>query len=261
VEDLETTAFTLRTRAFGESDLIAVFLTSDHGKLSGIARGAKRSKNRFPGPALEPFHEVRLRFARRPHSELAFLHECRVVTSHHGIAASVEAFAWASYLSELTEAVAQPGDAAPELFSIFRETMARLAAGETPEPLAHHFILTLLDIAGWRPDFERCGICDEAVVPAIRPLLDPRGSGVICARHEAERSGHEGGHESFRPSRRIIDGALLGYIAQAREDASVADASVLRAATALLDRLIDLNLQRKLKSRRFLAEIRASPST
>jgi DNA repair protein RecO (recombination protein O) len=259
VEDLKTAAFTLRTRPFGESDLIAVFLTADHGKLSGIARGARRSKRRFSGPALEPFHEVELRYARRPHSELAFLHECRVVRSHHGIATSIEAFAWASYLCELTEAVAQPGDPSPELFSTFRATMQALTDTDAPEPIAHHFILGLLEIAGWRPDFARCGICNAEVVAEIRPLLDPRGSGVICARHEAERAGHEGDEADFQPTRRILDDALLAYIGEVRNGVADADPAVIRAATALLDRLIDLNLQRKLKSRRFLAEIRASP--
>ena len=82
----------------------------------------------------------------------------------------------------------------------------------------------------------------------------------MWARHEAERSGYEGDLESFRPSRRVIDDALLDYVVAAREGVVEAEAAVLRAATALLDRLIDLNLQRKLKSRRFLAEIRAGNS-
>ena len=76
-------------RAYGESDLIAVLLTEDYGKLSGIARGARRSRRRFSGPALEPLHEIELRFKRRAHSELVFLHESRVVESYDGIAANV----------------------------------------------------------------------------------------------------------------------------------------------------------------------------
>jgi len=56
----------------------------------------------------------------------------------------------------------------------------------------------------------------------------------------------------------IIDQDLLRYVASARE--AVPDASnttLVATATALLDRLIDMHLQRPLKSRAFLGQLRA----
>jgi DNA repair protein RecO (recombination protein O) len=256
VEDVQTDAFILRTRAYGESDLIAVALTLDFGKVAGVARGARRSKRRFAGPALEPFQEVRLRFARRPYSDLAFLHECRVVTSHHAIAARLPVFAWASYLSELTEVMTPERDPCPDLYVLFRSTIDRLATAEEPEPVAHHYIVGLLDRCGWGPDFRHCGICADPVDENARPILDPRGSGVVCARHEAERMGVDGSDPDFRPSRRVISQELLSYVSAARETVPVPTSNALTAtATALLHRLVDLHLHRELKSRRFLAEI------
>ena len=37
----------MRSRAYGESDKIVAFLSRDFGKISGIAKGALRSKRRF----------------------------------------------------------------------------------------------------------------------------------------------------------------------------------------------------------------------
>jgi len=257
VEDVQTPAFVLRTRPYSESDVIAVFLTADYGKLAGIARGARRSRNRFAGPALEPFHQLHLRFARRPHSDLAFLHESRVVHSHHHISDRLEAFAWASYLCELTDVMTPDRDPCPDLYSLFAASMAALAATARPEPIAHHYILGLLDHAGWAPDFSSCGICHCQVTPASRPILDSRGSGIVCAAHEAERLGADPGDASYQPSRRIIPEELLNYVAAARatppEDAP---AELEALASALLERLIDLHLPRQLKSRAFLTSMR-----
>jgi DNA repair protein RecO (recombination protein O) len=259
VESLSTEGFVLRTRPFGESDVIAVLFTSDYGKLSGIARGARRSRRRFAGPVLEPFQEIGLRFARRPHSELAFLHECSIVRSHHHIADELMSFAWASYVCELTERMVPERDPAPELYALFRETMETLGSGVDAESAAHHFILGLLGVAGWGPDFTRCGICDKEVTSASRPILDGRGSGVVCSRHEAERLGVNPEDPSYRPTRRIITEPLLAYVRSASTAVAADSDPRLRAeATQLLDRLIDLHLAKPLKSRRFLAEIRSS---
>lgn len=258
MEDISTHAFVLRTRAYGESDLIAVLLTRDYGKVSGIARGARRSRRRFAGPALQPFQEVELRFARRPHSELAFLHECRILTSHHRIADDLACFAWASYVCELTERMTPERDPCVELYALFRATVAAFASCSAAEPIAHHFILGLLDQAGWGPDFERCGVCRREMSGALKPILDSRGSGVICARHEAERAGHDPNDGDYRPSRRIITQPLLDYVRAARQGPSAYTVpEVASDATALLDRLLDLHLGRPLQSRRFLADVRA----
>ena len=47
-------------------------ITEQFGKVSGIAKGAKRSQRRFGG-TLEPFVKVRLAFRERPRSDLAFI--------------------------------------------------------------------------------------------------------------------------------------------------------------------------------------------
>jgi DNA repair protein RecO (recombination protein O) len=256
LEELRSKAFPLRARAYSESDVIAVLLTREHGKLSGIARGARRSKRRFAGPALEPFHEIDARFKRRPHSELVFLEEGRLVESYDALTARVEAFAWGSYLTELIEVVLPAGEACPGVYDLYRSTLVALGRGDAVEPTAQHFVLRALEHAGWCPDFERCGVCGAALISGVRPIVDPRGGGVICARHEIERKGGAPDDAAQRPPRRVIDDVLLAYVRAAR-DAPGADATTetLSAATALLDRLIALHVPRPLRARRVLGEL------
>ena len=68
---LTTPAIVLRSWSFGESDKIVSFLTESHGKLTGIAKGAKRSRKRFAN-SLEPFSLVNLRFLDAPPVSFSF---------------------------------------------------------------------------------------------------------------------------------------------------------------------------------------------
>lgn len=182
-----------------------------------------------------------------------------MVRSHHHIADEIVSFAWASYVCELTERMVPERDPAADLYDLFRSTIESLGQGVEPEAAAHHFILGLLDRAGWGPDFTRCGICNEQVSAASRPILDERGSGVVCARHEAERLGMKGDDPDYRPTRRVITGPLLQYVRALRATVAPTSDETLRGdATALLDRLLDLHLAKPLKSRRFLVEMRSA---
>ena len=260
MDEVRSQAFLLRARAYGESDVIAVFLSAEHGKVSGIARGARRSRRRFGGAALQPFHELEIRYKRRPHSELVFLQESRVLTDFEGLAADVATFAWASYLTELTEVVLPAADPCPDVYELYRETLGRLAASEPTTATCHYFTLRLLEHAGWCPDFERCVVCSAPLEPETRPIVDPRGGGVICARHDLQRNGGDADDPARRPSRRVIDPDLLEHMRASRlEPHPDCAPAALRAATALLDRLIELHVPRTLRARRVLADLTHEP--
>src|SRR5438874_2410799 len=49
----KTPAIVLKSRKWGDADRIVTFFTLKHGKVRGVARGARRMKSRF-GSALEP---------------------------------------------------------------------------------------------------------------------------------------------------------------------------------------------------------------
>lgn len=254
-EEILTNAYVLRTRNYGESDRIVVLLSRELGKVSAIAKGARRSVRRFAGGALEPFQELAVRFDRKSAFSLAFLHESRVLHTNRTLACDLDAFAWASYLTELTEVMTADRDPCRDLYDFYKNVIGRLGL-EPSEPVAHHFVLGLLDHSGWAPDFGICGVCGEPVTEMSRPILDSRGSGVICARHEAEAAGLDADDDTFRPSRRVIDPTLMAYVRHATARVpEPAEPEVRRLATALLERLVDFHLTKPLRSRAFLKTI------
>ena len=55
---LRTEAIVLRSIRYGEADRILHLYTPDHGRVSAIAKGARRTRSRF-GARLEPFFHLR----------------------------------------------------------------------------------------------------------------------------------------------------------------------------------------------------------
>src|SRR6266850_1452801 len=59
----------LKTYPLGEADRIVSFFSRDHGKLRGVANGARKMKNRF-GASLEPLAHSRIQFFEKENRDL-----------------------------------------------------------------------------------------------------------------------------------------------------------------------------------------------
>ncbi len=75
-----------------ESDKLLTLFTREHGKLRGIARGARRSSRRFGG-TLELFARLNVQLVL--HEGLSTLREADVVTVYRGIRADLFKICWA----------------------------------------------------------------------------------------------------------------------------------------------------------------------
>ena len=77
-------ALLLRRVELGEADLVLTLFTSALGRVSALARGARKSQKRFAG-ALEPFFTIQVRLEERSHSELFTLSEARISRARLGM--------------------------------------------------------------------------------------------------------------------------------------------------------------------------------
>ena len=112
-----TSAIVLRTRAYAESDKIVTFLSRDWGKLTGIAKGAKRSRRRFVN-VLEPFTHVQLRFRPSRSGDLMFILGCELIQAFRRPSADLERFALASYVVELADVMVAGREAGQEMYDL-----------------------------------------------------------------------------------------------------------------------------------------------
>jgi DNA repair protein RecO (recombination protein O) len=155
-----TPAIVLRSWPLGESDKIVSFLTEGHGKLTGIAKGAKRSKKRFVN-SLEPFSFVNLNFQDRSHTSLAFIVGCELQKSYKKLILSLQKIAFASYFVEITDGLIGEREENRLVFDHLKKSLTYLESEETSVTFLIGFVLKLLRLAGSQPFLDSCHRCGK----------------------------------------------------------------------------------------------------
>ena len=177
-----TPAILIRRTEYGDSDLIATFFTLSRGKLSLIAKAAKKSMRRFGG-VLELFSEVDIVGARGRRRGLPVLQEAVLQHPFAQIREVPIRIAYASYWAELIDVWMEERVEQMELYHLLRHGLSELDQGRSFEAvLSIMFQMRFLRISGHSPNLERCGICQREV-DAIRPDalgVDVAKGGIAC---------------------------------------------------------------------------------
>lgn len=169
----------LRTTPLRESDLLVVLYTDRHGRVTAVARGARKSRHRFAG-ALSLLVLGRYRLGRRPRGDLWALDAAEIVRDWTQLSSDVIAVAHASYVAELVDALVPPESPEPAALELVVALWDAIAAGG-PSPGALRAVeLALLDLAGHRPAIDRCAACGVEITEGA--VFDPARGGAICRR-------------------------------------------------------------------------------
>jgi DNA repair protein RecO (recombination protein O) len=176
-----TPAIVLRSRLFGESDKIVSFFTEYCGKVTGIAKGAKRSRKRFAN-TLEPFSLVNLRFRDRTGTSLAFIQACDLVRVLKTLTTSLEKIAHASYLLEITDGLLAEREENRALFAHLREGLGHIEEMGASLDFLIFYELRLLKLSGYQPMLDRCRRCgkDRRGQTNARWHFSLRDGGILC---------------------------------------------------------------------------------
>jgi DNA repair protein RecO (recombination protein O) len=166
----------LRTTAVRESDLVVVLYTDTHGRVSALARGAKRSQRRFSG-ALQLLVLGRFQL-QRGRGELWTLDTAEIVREWTKLASDVVAVAHASYVVELVGALMPPE--VPERDTLDLVCAAWDGLAEGPSSAGLRFVeLALLELAGHQPALDRCVVCGNADLET-GAVFDATRGGALC---------------------------------------------------------------------------------
>jgi len=247
--DESTPAIVLRARDYGESDRIVTLLTHDFGKLAGMAKGAKASRQRFERK-LEPFSHVILHFRRRPHGELVFITRAEAADlPQFAIDDDLGKIALGSYMLELADALTKEEAEASDAYGVLATALRTLARGHPDASLRQAFELRMLAWAGFGLEFARCRTCATAVgIDGAAAYFVVGRGGVVCAR--CRPAVPEGGIRLDAASAAAL--ARLGAVAiDDAPGAVAAGADGVLAITRFLSSVLD----RRLRSAEFLDSI------
>ena len=179
--EIASRAYVLRTRPYGELDVIATLLTERHGKVTGIAKAAKHSRRRFGG-TLQPFVHVQAVFRQRPHADLVFLLRLELLAALRTFSEDVDRFAAGSYVLDLTDRMTIGRESGHEVHRLLHEALGLLDRGAPVEPVLRAFELHLLAASGYEPALDRCRGCGTDLGRADTAFLVVERGGLACRR-------------------------------------------------------------------------------
>lgn len=242
MEIIRCRAIVLKLSDYRESDRLVTLFTLEHGRLSGIARSARRSVKRFGG-ALEQFALLDVQMKLR-HS-LSEILETDIITIHSGIRGDLGRIAHAAYASELVASLAPEGMANHRLFRLYAAYLSYLDAHPANTSDRRFFEVNLLNILGYRPSLDSCCWCDAPLgsTPGVPARIS--GADVLC------RDCGRGGRAVAPETLELLSVSLkTGRFGQLRfPEAALAEAGLL------LDSAIALHLEAPLRSLVFLREM------
>ena len=142
--------FLLHQRSYGETSIIADVFTQKSGKISFIAKGAKKPKSKFFG-YLVPFQKLKITYSGRS--------ELKTLTSiDRDLANNSNTFSKVSYsllyINELLMKLLPKDAKHEELFVLYDEFLKKINKNNNLEISLRHFELDLLDMLGYGFDYD-----------------------------------------------------------------------------------------------------------
>ena len=174
-ERFVTCGLVLRETVTRDADKILTVLTPDRGRLSVIARGARRKGSRVAAACqLLAYSEMTLYEKGR----WTMLDAADTIELFDGLRQDLTALSLAAYFAELTEAVSDgSGDVLPLLLNAL---YALSALKKPPQLVKPAFQFRLMALAGYEPMADSCALCG-APQPE-NPMLDVVHGVVHCGK-------------------------------------------------------------------------------
>ncbi len=170
----------LKTYPLGEADRIVAFFSRDHGKLRGVANGARKMKNRF-GASLEPLAHSRIQFSEKENRDLVRIQSTELLDSPMKLFEDYDRAVCAGHLVELIDRFLPEREPQDAVFRLIRMTVRALEQGCSIEFAACYFDVWMLRLAGVFPDLFVCSACSKRLQTNDERFLAPGLQAVICA--------------------------------------------------------------------------------
>jgi DNA repair protein RecO (recombination protein O) len=177
---------------YGDFDVIITFFTLNKGKLTLIAKSAKKSTKRFAGN-LELFSVLEVVANTGRGKGLPVLQEAVLKQPFSGIRADFRKTAYASYWAELIYNWVEDKYQQTALYFLLKHVLSELDSGNTTETALHIlFQMRVLSLSGHRPHLTACSLCRRELekIQQSKIIIDLQRGGILCgncSRRSASR--------------------------------------------------------------------------
>ena len=110
---LKTRAIVIKTQEFKESDKLVWLFTEDFGKITAIAKGARKNKSKFVSSTLPCSYGEFILFKGR---NLYTINEVTIIDSFQQLLRNLDTITYASYFNELMDIAMENEDVNKDIF-------------------------------------------------------------------------------------------------------------------------------------------------
>jgi len=252
MSSFSTSAIMLRRIDFGDYDLIITFFTRDRGKVSVIAKSAKKSIKRFSG-ILERFSALRIVCTTGRGKGLPVLQEASMLKPFEHIRTDIKKTAYASYWTELIDEWMEKNAKNVQVYHLLEYVLSELDSGSASlEALSILFQMRFMALSGLSPNLTCCSICRTQTeeIKCEKLIFDLRKGWITCEAC-APGSGHIHLSKGTVKQLQWIGNGDLKRAVRIRFAAPV-----LKESLSFLETFVPYHIGRELKSLKFLRQIR-----
>lgn len=177
-----TPAILLRRLDYGDFDLILTFLSLERGKISLIAKSAKKSTKRFAG-ILELFSLMEVVAGTGKGRGLAVLQEAALKSPFSTIRNDIRKTAYASYWCELLYKWVEENQKQAPLYYLLKHVLSQLDGGApAAAEISIFFQMRLLYLSGHGPSLRQCGRCRKNLetIECNPVVFDIAKGAILC---------------------------------------------------------------------------------
>jgi len=181
-------AIVLRAVPWSETSLVVTLWTKDFGKVSGIAKGARRIRSPFES-ALDLLAHSSVVFIVKSGDVLDLLTEAKLIRRFRSGQKQLLNLYAGFYVAELLLRFTEEDFAIPELFEYTQKTLESLDTRDDVGEIVLRFELHLLRLLGHAPSMHACAGCGEVPGNASNPDSSSRtvsfgieAGGILCTQ-------------------------------------------------------------------------------
>ena len=266
--DFFTDAILLRKIEYGDHDLIITFLTRDKGKISVMAKNAKKSVRRFSG-AMDLFsvNHIQCAFPKKNRDAMINLRQTVLENGFSHIRYNVVNTAYASYWTEIVTQWLEEGKAQPDIFELLYTALEMADKGFIrTEVISLLFQIRFMRLSGFSPGLDQCDACAAGLenIDSARLWFDFKAGRVVCPRCQSRNAGHPESAGPFGDRARgcwVTKGTLkqlswINSVEMARADRIKFSPVAIQEGENLLESFIPFHIGRHFNSLKFLQKMR-----
>ncbi|RTE07725.1 DNA repair protein RecO [Paenibacillus whitsoniae] len=167
----------IRTMDHGEGNKIVRLFTPELGKVSVMARGAKKVKSKHAAVTQLFTYGDFVFFKQR--GQMGSLNGAEIIEAHHALREDLHKSAYASYLTEMTDRMFGDDEGGHYFFEQLRAGLAAIEEGKDMQIVVHLYEMKMFGLAGYLPVTDSCVSCGgtDGII-SFSPTL----GGLLCMR-------------------------------------------------------------------------------